>query len=475
MSASGRIALGAFLIGGVLLFGFGLFWIGDRRQLFSESVDLYTEFANLSGLSKGAKVRVSGLDAGEVMEIQVPPNPNSRFRVHFRALKQFQPILRLDSVASIQNDGLVGNRFLQVDAGTSAADPVMPGSTLPHREPVEIADLIYRVSETVKTANETVLDIRGRVGQTVDTILNIGQQTSELVGDIGKQTDKIATTGNAIMSDVSAITSKARNGEGTLGKLLNDDKLYQQLRNVTNEGQDVAENFKAISSNLKDFSDDLKARQLGPRVERVTDNVETLTKEAIGAIRSFQGPEGKTGGLMAEVRQTLTSANETMANFADNSEALKRNFFFRGFFNQRGYFDLDAVTVRDYRDGRFLPDRQKVSEWLDAPDLFMSTTDGKEQLTPDGRKKLDVAMATFLKYSKNEPFIIESWAGSGSEPERILRARERAIKVSEYLVDKFELKPNYVAIMPMNAVESTDGHSRDGIGLVLFAPKPSRK
>src|SRR5215475_9273418 len=192
-------------------------------------------------------------------------------------------------------------------------------------------------------------------------------------------------------------------GNGLAG-VLNDDKLYQQLRNVANEGQDVAENFKAVSSELKDFSDDLKARQLGPKVERVADNMETLTKETIDAIRSFQGSEGKTGGLMADVRQTLTSANETMANFADNSEALKRNFFFRGFFNRRGYFDLDAVTVREYRDGRFLPDRQKVSEWLEAPDLFMSVTDGKEQLTPDGRKKLDVAMATFLKYSKNEPF-----------------------------------------------------------------------
>src|SRR5215475_6208383 len=105
-------------------------------------------------------------------------------------------------------------------------------------------------------------------------------------------------------------------GNGLAG-VLNDDKLYQQLRNVTNEGQDVAENFKALSSDLKDFSDDLKARQLGSRIERVTDNVETLTKEAIGAIRSFQAPEGKTGGLMAEVRKTLTSANETMSNFAD--------------------------------------------------------------------------------------------------------------------------------------------------------------
>jgi phospholipid/cholesterol/gamma-HCH transport system substrate-binding protein len=474
MSASGRIALGVFLVGGILLFGIGLFWIGDRRLLFSQNVDLYTEFSNLSGLAKGAKVRVSGLDAGEVLAIQVPPNPGSRFRVHFRALKEFQPILRLDSVATIQNDGLVGSKYLQVDAGTSDAEPVGPGSTIPHREPVEIGDLIYRVSETVRTANQAVLDIRGHIDDTVAAILNIGQQTSGAIADVSRQMDKFATTGNAIASDVSGIIANTRSGKGTVGQLLNDDKLYQELRDVVNEGQRVAENFKEVSSDLKDVSSDLKSRDLGPKVARVADNLEALTKEAVGAIRSFQGPEGATGGLMAEVRQTLTSANETMANFADNSEALKRNFLFRGFFNQRGFFDLDAVTVREYHDGRFLPDRQKISEWLNAPDLFTSTPDGRDQLTPEGRTKLDMAMATFLKYSKNEPFIVESWAGPGSEPERILRSRERAIKVSEYLVEKFALKPNYVAIMPMNAVES-GGQARDGIGLVLFAPKPSKK
>jgi phospholipid/cholesterol/gamma-HCH transport system substrate-binding protein len=473
MSGSTRMALGAFLLIGVLLFGVGLFWIGDRRQLFSESMELYTEFANLSGLSKGAKVRVSGLDAGEVLEIQIPPAPGSRFRVRFRTLRQFQSILRLDSVASIQNDGLVGNKFLQVDAGTAAAEPASPGSTIQHREPVEIGDLIFRVSETVKTANQAVLDIRGGIDGTVKSILNISEQTTGVINDVSKQMDKFTTTANTIMSDVSGIIAKTRSGQGTVGQLLNDDKLYKQLQEVTNQGQQVAENFKSISDDLKDFSTDLKSRQLGPKVEQVADNMQMLTKEAIGAIRSFQGSGG--GGLMAEVRQTLTSANETMANFADNSEALKRNFLFRGFFNQRGFFDLDAVTVRDYRDGRFLPDRQKVSQWLDTPDLFSPSPEGKEQLTPEGRQKLDSAMTSFLKYSKNEPFIIESWAGVGNEPERILRARERAIKVSEYLVDKFQLKPNYVGIMPMNAVELNDNQLRDGIGLVLFAPKPSRK
>jgi len=179
--------------------------------------------------------------------------------------------------------------------------------------------------------------------------------------------------------------------------------------------------------------------------------------------------------LMTEVRQTLTSANETMANFADNSEALKRNFLFRGFFNKRGYFDLDDISVKEYREGQVLKDRQKVMEWVSAADLFTSTPDGKEQLTPEGRRKLDAAMTNFLRYSKNEPLVVESFTGTGSESERVLRGRERGILVSEYLVKKFSLKSNYVAVMPMNAGGPGDGDTRDGVGLALFPPKPAKK
>src|SRR5438094_972750 len=102
MSASRQLTLGIFLVGGLILFGLGLFWIGDRRQLFTKNVELYTEFANISGLTKGAKVRVSGLDAGEILEIRIPPNPDSKFRVRFRTISEFQTILRTNSVTSIQ-------------------------------------------------------------------------------------------------------------------------------------------------------------------------------------------------------------------------------------------------------------------------------------------------------------------------------------------------------------------------------------
>ena len=60
------------MIGGVLLFAAGLFLIGDRRMLFSDTFRFYAEFKQLAALDTGAKVRVSGIDAGEVEEIRVP-------------------------------------------------------------------------------------------------------------------------------------------------------------------------------------------------------------------------------------------------------------------------------------------------------------------------------------------------------------------------------------------------------------------
>jgi phospholipid/cholesterol/gamma-HCH transport system substrate-binding protein len=247
------------------------------------------------------------------------------------------------------------------------------------------------------------------------------------------------------------------------------------MRSAVTEGQKMVDNFDSVSDDLKAISTDLKSREVGAKLDRLSANADSLTSEGLRAIRTLTGPAGGSGGLMAEVRETLSSANEAMSDFSEGTEALKRNFLFRGFFNKRGYFDLGDVTLAEYTDPKFLADRQRVTEWLDTTAIFSSVPGKGEQLSDDGRTKLDVAMASFLKYSKSDPFVVESWAGNGPEPERVLRARERAIMVSDYLTKKFALHPSSVGIMPMNALGSSNGQARDGISLVLFAPKPTKR
>src|SRR5688500_20221983 len=95
-------------------------------MLFSDTFEMYAEFANIAGLQDGAKVRVAGMDAGEVEGIHVPPGPSAPFRVKLRVREDLHPLIRIDSVATIQTDGLVGNKFVQVDAGTDQAAVVPP-------------------------------------------------------------------------------------------------------------------------------------------------------------------------------------------------------------------------------------------------------------------------------------------------------------------------------------------------------------
>ena len=62
-----NVSIGLFVIGGLLLFGVGMFLIGDQQQLFTHHSEYYSDFINLAGLTKGAKVRVAGMDAGAVV------------------------------------------------------------------------------------------------------------------------------------------------------------------------------------------------------------------------------------------------------------------------------------------------------------------------------------------------------------------------------------------------------------------------
>ena len=84
MPAARLIGVGVFVVGGLVIFALGLFMIGDRRFLFDDLFTVNAEFAQVAGLRDGAAVRVNGLEAGEVLDIAIPPSPAGRFRVRMR-------------------------------------------------------------------------------------------------------------------------------------------------------------------------------------------------------------------------------------------------------------------------------------------------------------------------------------------------------------------------------------------------------
>lgn len=445
-----RAALvGAFVIVGLLLFGGGLFLIGDRRLLFAKQFELNSTFGKITGLRSGTPVRLAGLDAGEVLEIQVPSSPSGRFVIRMRLREDLRQLVRTDSVAAIQTDGIVGNAFIQISVGTEAAPVVAPGDTLRGRDPVELADLIQEGQNTFKTIASQVVELRGDVSGAIGALGDVAGAASVMIDDLGKNVEQVTTTSNAVvrsaqiaLDQATALVADVRAGHGTLGRLITDDTLYQR---IIGSSQEVEQSMK----NLREMTD--RTREL---------------------VTSLTARDGSVQQVAALLRAVLADVQESTADLAEGTEALKRNFLFRGFFRDRGFFDLDSVSRESYQAGALERDRTALRVWIDASVLFVGDpATGDEQLSEDGRRRLDSVMADFVHYPKDSPLVVEGYVErSGGEPS-YLRSVDRAQLVRDYLLTRFRREATLTDVMPMgeNAVGSPSGDNHwSGIALALF-------
>jgi phospholipid/cholesterol/gamma-HCH transport system substrate-binding protein len=442
MARNRLVYVGAFVVFGVLLFTVGLFMIGSRRMLFDRTFRAYAEFATINGLQNGAIVRVAGMDAGEVDEIGVPSSPSGRFRVRLRLREDLHPLIRVDSVATIQTDGLVGNKYVQVDAGTDQAAIVQAGGSMQSREPFDLGQMLERMSQTIDLVTAIIVEVRGGLEQALTSVTATANSAQDLMTDLGSDARTVMASTQKVTADVNAIVAGLREGRGTVGKFLTDDAFYTSVKKIAAQAEETVANLRQAS---------VEAKQ---------------------AVADLRGGKGPLNGIPKDLQQTLSSARDAMADLAENTEALKRSFFFRGFFNKRGYFDLQDVTIQQYREGALeTRDRRVLRIWVGTPVLFEHTDAGEERLSDAGKARLDSAMSQFLRYPRNSPFVVEGYARQPlTRDERFLLSRARADMVRDYLVTKYGLDTNYVATMSLGseAVDSPDGTNWDGVGLAMF-------
>jgi phospholipid/cholesterol/gamma-HCH transport system substrate-binding protein len=441
MVSSKFVGAGAFVILGALLFTVALFLIGERRMLFNERFPVYTEFASLGQLEMGAVVRVAGADAGEVTDIRVPRSPQEKFRVKMEVREDFHPLLRMDSVATPQTEGLVGSIYINIQSGTEQQPEVPEGGTIPSREPFALADLLQQASDTAALVKSTVESLRGDIETAVEQVALTAEDAHGLLKDIRPDLTAMARNGTRISADAQQLVQKINAGEGTIGKLLNDDTLYQRAREIADQSKDVMADVKQVS------------------------------EEARRALADFRSKDGPAQGLLGDMRVTLVQAREATADMADNMEAMKHNFLLRGFFNRRGYFDLDAISPVEYRKGVLENGKRKAMRiWLGSNVLFEMLPDGTEVLTQQGRERLDSAMATYLKYVPSNPIVVEGFATEGTVDEQFRTGRIRAGIVREYLLGRYELAPQNTGYISLgkDGKGSPEGDSWDGVAITLF-------
>src|SRR4029453_16100255 len=100
------------------------------------------------------------------------------------------------------------------------------------------------------------------------------------------------------------------------------------------------ENLRQTSAEVKELVSRFKSGEVPADIERTMKNVGESSERIKVLVSAFQPEPGGRDGITADLRATLGSAREAMSDLAENLEALKRSFFFRGFFKDRGFYVL---------------------------------------------------------------------------------------------------------------------------------------
>jgi phospholipid/cholesterol/gamma-HCH transport system substrate-binding protein len=200
--------LGLFIVGTLVIFAAGVFFIGSTESLFRSTYHLKAQFQNVSGLINGADVRVGGIHKGTVRSIQLPHRPDEKLTVLMDLENATRDVIKKDSVASIKSEGLLGDKYVEISFGSPDIDRVRDYDILDTAPPLDISDLITKTNQILDSAKDT-------------------------------------------MQNVDAISTKVNNGQGTMGALLNDKKIYQQVSAATAQAQAGAAGFQENMEALK--------------------------------------------------------------------------------------------------------------------------------------------------------------------------------------------------------------------------------
>ncbi len=288
MSRAAR--LGAFIVATLAILVVGVFIIGGKQYLFSSTYQLKAEFDNVVGLDAGGDVRVGGVHSGTIRDIVLPHKPGEKVTVIMDLGKSTHEIIKQDSVATIETEGLLGNQFLAISFGSAGSGDVRNGDLIASQPPLEMADLFQKTSDILDSSQQAIQN---------------------------------ATRATANLDSISA---KIDRGQGTAGALVNDKALYTNLEQTSGAMRatmaqaqagvtDFQENMEAMKHNflLRGY---FKSRGYEDSAELAKNEIDRLPQAAPAKQFVYSAKQlfDKQDSAKLKNQKSLTAGGEFLAN-----------------------------------------------------------------------------------------------------------------------------------------------------------------
>ena len=317
-----NIRLGIFVTTGIVLFILGLYYLGSSKNMFGNNFQIYTSFDDVNGLSEGNNVRYLGIDIGTVEKISIIND--SVIKVEMSIDQSLKNKIRKNSTTSIGTDGLMGNKIVIIDHGTSDAPLVSESDEISSVKAINTEMMLRTlentnlnvavISQNLRTITENINQSRGTLyAVLMDTVLAKSFRSTVL------NIESLSKNLNQSSKQVSSIIQEVNNGHGTLGVLLKDTLLTVDLQNIVQ-----------------------KIKQGSEHLNKVTNQFELILKDAHSGkgtisylLKDPSGPKN-INNILSNVQSASIKINEDL-------EALKHNFLFKSYFKKQEKIKLQSL------------------------------------------------------------------------------------------------------------------------------------
>lgn len=305
------VIVGVFVFTGLIFLLAGVLIVGNLRETFKRKMEVVSLFEDVAGLQKGNNVWLSGVKIGTVESLDF--YGESKVEVSMNIDTKAQKHIPKDAKVKISNDGLIGNKILVIYGGTEKGPVVQEGDTLGVEKTFTSEDMINTFQEN----NKNLL---------------------------------------AITTDFKSISKKLASGEGTIGKLLNDSSVYENinavtksLQNATVKAQQLIGSLETFSSNLNKkgtlanelTTDTIVFKSVKASVLQLQQMADTATVFIANLKQASANPNSAIGVMLhdeeagAYLKASLKNMESSSKKLDEDLEAVQHNFLLRGYFKKK--------------------------------------------------------------------------------------------------------------------------------------------
>jgi phospholipid/cholesterol/gamma-HCH transport system substrate-binding protein len=233
-----ELRVGLFVLAATALLVVVIFYVTGAGGGFSPKYRLHVLLPEVDGLTVGAPVRLDGVEVGNVEKIAValpkpgePPAKDRNIRVDMRIQVQFQEYIRSDSAAVLITEGLLGNRFVEIDRGF-VGRRLGNEDEIPGREEKALKEVVERSADLMTNLNS--------ITQQASAVLDDVRKGRGSLGKFLVDEDAYRHLNNSLGNLDSMLTAVAA-GKGSLGKLMVNDEMYDHVNSATARLDNVLE------------------------------------------------------------------------------------------------------------------------------------------------------------------------------------------------------------------------------------------